>query len=124
MRNPQLSLIVDDSLIQRKIFASACKSQGYDVILGENGRQGVELALQRQPDLILMDLSMPVLDGPSAVRELRTYPGMAHVPILALTASTDSTELDRARQAGYTDALDKSADRAWLMHKIGQQLSC
>jgi CheY-like chemotaxis protein len=123
MATPPLILVVDDSPIQCKIYAGALKAAGYRVLIGENGRQGVDLALEHQPDLILMDLSMPELDGIGAVRELRTYPAMAQVPILALTATTDSDELEKALQAGYTDAVNKSEDRASVLEKIRQQLA-
>jgi CheY-like chemotaxis protein len=123
MANPPLILIVDDSPIQCKIYASALKASGYRVLTGENGRQGVELALQHQPDLILMDIAMPEMDGLSATQELRAYPEMAQVPILALTATTDPDDLERAYQAGYNDAVNKSEDRALVLEKVRQWLS-
>lgn len=123
MATPALILVVDDSSIQCKIYASALKATGYRVLVGENGRQGVDLALEHHPDLILMDISMPEMDGISAVRELRTHPEMAQVPILALTATTDSDELEKALQAGYTDSVNKSEDRASVLEKVRQQLS-
>ena len=118
MASPCLILVVDDSPIQRKIISNTLKAKGYQVIVAENGRQGVELALQRHPDLILMDIAMPEMDGLSAVRELRRHPEMAEVPILAVTASTDADELAKAYQAGYTDAVSKSGDRAMLIEKV------
>jgi CheY-like chemotaxis protein len=122
MANPALILVVDDSPIQCKIYASALKATGYRVLIGENGRQGVDLALEHHPDLILMDISMPEMDGINAVRELRAHPEMAQVPILALTATTDSDELEKAFQAGYTGSVNKSEDRASVLEKVRQQL--
>jgi len=118
----QLILLVDDSPIQCKIYAGVLKSNGYQVVVGTNGRQGMELALEHHPDLILMDIAMPEMDGLSAVRELRTYPEMVDVPILALTGTTDPDELEQARQAGYNDALDKSDDRAVFLERVRQWL--
>ncbi len=123
MANSALILVVDDSPIQCKIYGSTLKAAGYRVLIGENGRQGVALALEHRPDLILMDISMPEMDGISAVRELRRHPEMAQVPILALTATTDSEELEKALQAGYTDSVNKSEDRAVVLEKVRQQLS-
>lgn len=120
---PNLILLVDDSPIQCKIYAGVLKANGYQVVVGANGRQGMELALEHHPDLILMDIAMPEMDGLTAVRELRTYPEMAEVPILALTATTDPEELEQARQAGYSDALDKSDDRAVFLERVRQWLS-
>lgn len=123
MANPPLILVVDDSPIQRKLYAGALQARGYNVIVGENGRQAIELALQHKPDLILMDILMPEMDGLSAVRELRTHPHMANVPIVALTGTVDATELEQARQAGYTDSIDKSSDRALVLDRVRQALS-
>lgn len=122
MSNSYLILIVDDSFIQRKIFSTTLQAKGYRVILAEDGRQGVDQALQQQPDLILMDLSMPGMDGISAVREIRSHPELSQVPILALTATSDPNELEKAYQAGYTDSINKS-ERAALIGKIKQWLS-
>jgi len=123
MADLPLILIVDDSPVQRKLMAAALKASGYSVVAGENGREGVELALQHQPALILMDISMPEMDGLSATRELRTYPDMAEVPILALTATTDPDELAEALRAGYSDSIDKGGDRALVLEKIQQWLA-
>ncbi len=120
MANPPLILLVDDSAIQCKLYAALLKAGGYRVLIGENGLQGIELALEHNPDLILMDISMPEMDGLTATRELRTHPELAEIPILALTATTDPDDLEQARQAGYTDAVDKSADRALILEKIRQ----
>ncbi len=119
----RLILVVDDSAIQRKIYAAALKAGGYDVIVGENGRQGVEMALDYQPDLILMDISMPEMDGLAAVRELRQYAEMDHTPILALTATTDPDDLENAYQSGYNDVVDKSFNREVLLDTINAWLS-
>jgi len=118
MANPPLILIVDDSPIQCKIFANTLKVNGFQVVIGENGRQGVDLALAHHPDLILMDISMPEMDGLSATRELRTHAEMAEVPILALTATTDPDDLEKARQAGYTGSVNKSMDRTEFVAKV------
>lgn len=123
MANPPLILVVDDSPIQRKICAGALQANGYNVIVGENGRQAIELALHHKPDLILMDISMPEMDGLSAVRELRAYPAMANVPIFALTGAVDADELEQARQAGYSDSIDKSSDRALILDRVRRALS-
>src|SRR5262245_18017593 len=120
METSSVILLVDDSQIQRKIYANLLKSSGYSVVLGEDGRQGVELALQHHPDLILMDISMPEMDGLDATRELRGYPEMETVPILALTATTDPDELEQARLAGYTDSVNKNGDRIQFLEKVRQ----
>lgn len=123
MTSPVVILVVDDSPIQRRIVWGTLKAEGYRVLVAENGRQGVDMALQYHPDLILMDISMPEMDGLSAVRELRRHPEMAEVPILALTAATHTDELEEAYQAGYSGALGKSSSRAALVEKVHEWLS-
>jgi CheY-like chemotaxis protein len=122
MATPPLILVVDDSPIQCKLYSSLLKSNGYQVITGSNGRQAIDLALEHRPDLILMDITMPEMDGIAATRELRTHPDMQHIPIIAITATTDPEDLERARDAGYSDAVDKAADRGTALAQIQQWL--
>ncbi len=123
MEDSRLILVVDDSPIQRKIFVGTLKANGYSVIVGENGREAIELTLQHHPALILMDISMPEMDGLSATQELRANPDIDQVPILALTASTEPEDLEMARQAGYTDVVDKNGDRSLFLEQILHWLS-
>lgn len=118
-----LILVVDDSVIQRKIYAAALKADGYDIILAENGREGIEMAFEYRPDLILMDIAMPEMDGLAAVKELRRYPEMDHTPILALTALSDPDDLENAYQSGYNDVIDKRFDRDVLLDTVHSWLS-
>lgn len=123
MTNPPLILVVDDSALQRKLYGAALKAAGYDVIVAENGLEGIEMAFEYLPSLILMDISMPEMDGLTAVRELRRYPEMTHTPILALTALTDPADLEEAYQSGYNDIVDKNFDRAVLLDVVNAWLS-
>jgi CheY-like chemotaxis protein len=117
-----LILVVDDSPIQRKLFAATLNANGYDTVMAENGRQGIELALHHLPALILMDVAMPEMDGPSAVRELRRYPSVAQIPIVAVTALADPADQEELFRAGYTDIVDKNGDRTALLTTIRQLL--
>jgi CheY-like chemotaxis protein len=123
MVDAPLILVVDDSPIQRKIYSTALKAGGYRVIVAENGLQGVEMALQHDPALILMDVSMPEMDGPTAVQELRRHPAMIQVPIIAVTALGEPDDLENLYQAGFDDVVDKNSDRAVLSEKVRQWLS-
>jgi CheY-like chemotaxis protein len=123
MTNPPVILVVDDSPIQRKIVAAALKASGYEVIVAENGREGLDMALEYAPALILMDIAMPEMDGLTAARELRRYPEMAEMPILALTAIADPSDLDAIYEAGCDDVVDKSSDRAVLLETVRHWLS-
>ncbi len=123
MTGSPLVLVVDDSPIQRKIYSAALESEGYEVICAENGREGVEMALQHSPALILMDIGMPEMDGLAAVREIRRHSEMAELPVLAITAISEPEELEAAYQAGYTDVVDKSSDRETLLSAVRRWLS-
>jgi CheY-like chemotaxis protein len=118
-----LILVVDDSPIQRKIYTAALKAEGYEVVTGTNGHEGVELALRHSPALILMDIGMPEMDGLAAVRELRHHPETAQLPVLAITALSEPDELEAAYQAGYSDVVDKNSDHQVLMNTVRQWLS-
>ena len=123
MADSPLILVVDDSPIQRKIYAAALRADGYTVMVAENGLEGVEMALEHAPALILMDVSMPEMDGPTAVQELRRYPDMAQVPVIAVTALTEPDDLENLYQAGFDDVMDKNSDRAALFNQVRQWLS-
>jgi CheY-like chemotaxis protein len=118
MVDSPLILVVDDSPIQRKIYAATLKTAGYSVLVAENGRAGVAVALDSHPALILMDVSMPEMDGPTAVRELRRYAEMDDVPVVAVTAVTEQAELEQLFQAGFDDVIDKNSDRAALIERV------
>jgi CheY-like chemotaxis protein len=118
MVDSPLVLVVDDSPVQRKIHAAALKADGYAVVVAENGREGVAVALELRPALILMDVTMPEMDGPTAVRELRRCPDMDGVPVLAVTAVTERDEVDQLVQAGFDDVIDKNCDRAVLLDRV------
>jgi CheY-like chemotaxis protein len=120
MTDSPLILVVDDSPLQRKIYAASLKAAGYTPLVAENGIQGVEIALQNAPVLILMDVSMPEMDGPTALAELRRYPDMDHVPVIALTAVNDSDDLENLRRAGFDDVIDKNTGRDTLLLKVRQ----
>jgi CheY-like chemotaxis protein len=123
MVDPPRILVVDDSPLQRKIYSTALKAGGYTVMVAENGLQGVEMALQYDPDLILMDVSMPEMDGPTAVQELRRYPAMVQVPIVAVTAVSEPDDVENLYQAGFDDVVDKNSDRAVLLERVRQWIS-
>ena len=83
-----------------------------------DGAQGVKLAAQEQPDLILMDMSLPVMDGWEATRQIKATPALAHIPIVALTAHAMKGDEDKARAAGCADFLTKPLDEDLLFDKL------
>jgi two-component system, cell cycle response regulator DivK len=102
-------LIVEDQPDVRTMMKMLIRSYGFDVIEAADGYEAVELAVEQHPDVILMDMAMPVLDGLYANRAIRQHDDLAKVPILAVTAYGDFYK-DRAIEAGCTDVLQKPLD--------------
>ena len=103
-------MVVDDNATNREILSIILTASGYTVIEACNGIEAVKLATRSCPDLILMDLAMPVLDGYGAVRLLRKVPEVCLVPIVACTAHDTSTHRDQAMSVGFNDFLTKPID--------------
>jgi CheY-like chemotaxis protein len=102
-------LLVEDQSDIREMMQMLLNGYGYDVVEASDGYEAVELALKHRPDLILMDMAMPVLDGLDSVRAMRRHDQLLHVPILAVTAFGDFYN-QRALDAGCTDVLHKPLD--------------
>jgi two-component system, cell cycle response regulator DivK len=115
-------LIVEDFEDSRFSLSKLLQIEGYEVVEATNGAQAVELAETVKPDLILMDLSLPVVDGLSATRIIRENPSLAAVPIIALSGH-DLAEVQReAQMAGCTDYLMKPIDFDGLKSMISKYL--
>jgi CheY-like chemotaxis protein len=92
--------------------------RGYQVVLATDGAQGVALAASEIPDLILMDMSLPVMDGWDATRNIKADPATSSIPVIALTAHAMSGDRERAMQAGCDDYDTKPIELARLLGKI------
>ncbi len=112
------ALIVDDELTNRLILRSLLKKQGYQTLEAENGEQAVKLYQQEMPQIIFMDVMMPIMDGYSATREIKSLAGKKFVPVIFLTAMTDENSLQACIDAGGDDFLVKPYDRFLLQSKI------
>jgi two-component system, cell cycle response regulator DivK len=95
-----LVLIVEDQSDLRRLYAYHLSLSGFDVIEAENGADAIAHTTAQGPDVVLMDLSLPVVDGWEATRRLKTDERTAHIPVVALTAHDGSGELQRATRAG------------------------
>lgn len=93
-------LLVEDNDINREMLSRRLRRSGYDVVLAVTGREAVENARSEDPDLILMDLSLPEMDGWEATRQLKQDLATCRIPIIALTAHAMRADLERAIQAG------------------------
>lgn len=94
----------------------------YEVLTAMDGAAGIELAEQERPDLILMDLSLPVIDGWEATRRIKTNQHLSHIPIIALTAHAMVGDAEEALAAGCDDYLTKPLDEDLLFEKLHQLL--
>lgn len=110
MNSVKRVLLVDDFEDSRFSLSKLLEIEGFEVIEAGDGAQAVELALTDKPDLILMDLSLPIIDGLSATRQIRQNEAMKSVPIIALTAHDLVDFQSKARDAGCTDYATKPVD--------------
>ena len=111
-------LLVEDNEMNRDMLSRRLERKGYQVVIALDGAAGVELGLKESPDLILMDMSLPVLDGWEATRQLKTSPQTRAIPIIALTAHAMSGDRERALEAGCDDYDTKPVDLPRLLGKI------
>lgn len=100
-------LIVEDDLLNMKLFRDLLQVNGYATFEAKNGKQGIEMAREKQPDLILMDIQMPVMDGLEATRILKSDTATSSIPIIALTAAAMAGDREKAIQAGCNGFISK-----------------
>jgi CheY-like chemotaxis protein len=115
-------LLVEDNEMNRDMLARRLRRKGYEVIAACDGREAIAVALAQRVDLLLMDLSLPVLDGWQATRCLKADPRTASLPVIALTAHAMPGDQQRAFDAGCDDYDTKPVDFNRLVAKIESQL--
>jgi len=111
-------LVVDDDEINRMILETMLEGEGYDIVLAENGLEAIESYDSERPDMILMDVMMPEMDGYEATRIIKEKEGNGYIPIIFLTAITNETELAKCVSSGGDDFLTKPVNQIILMAKI------
>ena len=111
-------LVVDDYIDNRVLLAAWLRAKGYKVVEAQDGKEGVLQANRSHPDLILMDLAMPELDGIEATRQLRQRQAFSRTPIFAISAFATHDVKDDALAAGCTEVFDKPLDLPLLLGKI------
>jgi CheY-like chemotaxis protein len=115
-------LYVEDNEDNIFMLTNRLKRKGYEIIVAMDGAQGVEMTRRESPNLILMDLGLPVLDGWEAIRQLKTASDTSAIPIIALTAHAMAADRERAFDAGCDDFDTKPVDLPRLLRKIEKLL--
>ncbi len=111
-------LLVEDNEMNRDMLSRRLQRKGYTVLIAHDGEQGLAKACSEIPDLILMDISLPFIDGYEVTRRLKANPRTRHIPVIALTAHALLTDRDKALRAGCNDYDTKPVDFARLTEKI------
>jgi CheY-like chemotaxis protein len=111
-------LLVEDNEMNRDMLSRRLEKKGFQVVMAEDGQQGVDMALSEVPDLILMDMDLPVIDGWEATRRVKAGESTGRIPVIALTAHAMVGERDKAMAAGCDDFDTKPIDFPRLLGKI------
>ena len=111
-------LIVEDNEMNRDMLSRRLKRRGYEVLVAVDGEMGIDLARTHAPDLILMDMSLPLIDGWEATRRLKADETLKHIPVIALTAHAMASDREKAIEAGCDDYDTKPIDLTRLLAKI------
>jgi two-component system cell cycle response regulator DivK len=115
-------LLVEDNEMNRDMLSRRLTRRGYEVVIAVDGQQGMDLAGSAAPDVILMDMSLPVIDGWEATRRIKADPATAPIPVIALTAHAMSGDREQALAAGCDDYDTKPIELDRLLGKISAQL--
>jgi two-component system cell cycle response regulator DivK len=115
-------LVVEDQEDNRQILRDLLGSIGYQMVEAENGEDAVTMAAAEQPDLILMDIQLPLLDGYEATRRIKANPALTAIPIIAITSYALSGDEEKARAAGCDDYVTKPYSPRKLLAKIREYL--
>ena len=115
-------LIIEDQEDNRRILRDLLISAGFQILEAEDGERGIAAAEAHRPDLILMDIQMPVLDGYEATRRIKTNPDLKTIPLIVVTSYALSGDEDKARAAGCDDYITKPYSPRQLLTKIKEYL--
>lgn len=115
-------LIIEDNEENRDALSRRLERRGFQIVMAFDGKLGIEAAKVEKPDIILMDMNMPVMDGWEASRQLKTIPETAAIPIIALTAHAMASDRDRAIEAGCLDYHSKPVELPKLISQIEEIL--
>ena len=111
-------LLAEDNEMNRDMLSRRLTRRGYTVLIAEDGQKAVEMAASEAPDLILMDMSLPIIDGWEATRLIKAEPATSKIPIIALTAHAMQGDREKALEAGCDDYDTKPVELPRLLKKI------
>ncbi len=115
-------LIVDDDAKNRKLLRAVLQNSGYEIIEAENGEQGIKLAKENIPVLILMDIEMPVMDGMSAFKVIRADESTKNIPVIALTSYAMKGDKEKFLAEGFNDYISKPIDAKEFMKIVKKHI--
>ncbi len=115
-------LVVDDQLYVRKLLEVLLRREGYDVVLAENGSEAVKNALESNPDIILLDVMMPIMNGFEAAKHIRDFPQFSRTPIIFLTAKDEISDKKTAFDLGGDDYIVKPFDNEELIARVERRM--
>ncbi len=115
-------LIVDDEPHMLRVTELSIKKGGYQIVIGRNGKEAVELAAREKPSLIVMDVSMPVMDGLTALTQLKANPETARIPVIMLTVRGQAMARQQAEQSGAAVYLTKPFSPSQLLAEVKRLL--
>jgi CheY-like chemotaxis protein len=115
---PRRILLVEDNEMNRDMLSRRLERRGFEVLIAVDGADGVALAREQRPDLVLMDIGLPVMDGYAATRALKADPATTAIPVIALTASAMVGDRERCFEAGCNDYDTKPVELPRLLGKI------
>jgi CheY-like chemotaxis protein len=115
-------LLVEDNEMNRNMLSRRLIRHGYEVVMAVDGQQGTEMAISERPDLILMDMSLPVMDGWEATRQVKGNDVTRQIPVIALTAHAMAGDRERAMEVGCDDYDTKPVELQRLLGKIAALL--
>ena len=113
-------LYVEDNADNIYMLTRRLKKKGFDIIIAGDGQEGIDKAIEESPDLILMDLSLPTMDGWTATAKIKDIEAVKDIPVIALSAHAMPEHRDRALKAGCSDYDTKPVDIKRLLEKIGK----
>lgn len=111
-------LVVEDHDDSLDVIKTRLERRGFEVLSAKNGRDGVALAVAERPDLVLMDMNLPEVDGWEATRQIKAAPGLAMTPVIAITAHAMEGDRERALAAGCVEFLRKPVDFGVLIEQV------